>query len=92
MFDDATTRVVNPSSATGGTLRLVTSDDWDSLDPGNTYRTFAWNFARLFGRTLVTYRDAPGRRRASSSCPTSRPDWAPSPTTAGRSPTRCARA
>jgi peptide/nickel transport system substrate-binding protein len=60
MFDDASTRVVNPSTSTGGTLRLVSSDDWDSLDPGNTYRSFAWNFARFFGRTLVTYRDAPG--------------------------------
>lgn len=60
MFEDASTRVVNPSDATGGTLRLVSSEDWDSLDPGNTYRTFAWNFARLFGRTLVAYRPAPG--------------------------------
>ncbi len=60
MFDDASNRVVNPSDKTGGTLRFGTSYDWDSLDPGNTYRSFAWNFARLFGRTLITYRDAPG--------------------------------
>jgi peptide/nickel transport system substrate-binding protein len=60
MFEDASSRVVNPSGATGGTLRLVTTDDWDSLDPGNTYRSFAWNFARFFGRSLVTYRDVPG--------------------------------
>ena len=60
MFEDASSRVVNASDEKGGTLRLVTSEDWDSLDPGNTYRTFAWDFARLFGRTLVAYKDAPG--------------------------------
>jgi peptide/nickel transport system substrate-binding protein len=60
MFEDASTRVVNPSDAPGGTLKLVTSEEWDSLDPGNTYRAFAWNFARLYGRSLVAYRTAPG--------------------------------
>jgi peptide/nickel transport system substrate-binding protein len=61
MFEDASTRVVNPSDAPGGTLKLVTSEEWDSLDPGNTYRAFAWNFARLYGRSLVAYRNAPGQ-------------------------------
>ena len=60
MFDDAATRVVNPSDTAGGTLRLVASENWDSLDPGNTYRVFAWNFGRLLGRTLVAYRGTPG--------------------------------
>src|SRR4051794_4313223 len=34
-FNEGTTQVVNPSSATGGTLRFVNSSDFDSMDPGN---------------------------------------------------------
>src|SRR4051794_26882716 len=50
----------NPSDARGGTLRFANSGDWDSLDPANTYYTYAWNFARLYGRSLVTFKSAPG--------------------------------
>jgi peptide/nickel transport system substrate-binding protein len=59
-FDAALTSVVNPTRASGGTLRLARTSDFDSLDPGNTYYAFAWNFLRLIGRTLVTFRPAPG--------------------------------
>jgi peptide/nickel transport system substrate-binding protein len=52
--------VVNPSTTKGGTLRMAISDDWDSLDPGDTYYGFAWNFARLYGRSLTTFAAAPG--------------------------------
>jgi peptide/nickel transport system substrate-binding protein len=59
-FNAAVGKVVNPSDAKGGTLRMALSDDWDSLDPGDTYYAFAWNFARLYGRSLTTFKAAPG--------------------------------
>jgi len=52
--------VVNPSDATGGTIRYANEGDWDSLDPGNTYYGYSWDFARYYTRTLVTYQSAPG--------------------------------
>jgi peptide/nickel transport system substrate-binding protein len=58
-FDAALSTVVNPSGRAGGTLRLSRTSDFDSLDPGNTYYAFAWNFLRLIGRTLVTFNPAP---------------------------------
>lgn len=60
-YNDALTTVVNASEATGGTLRYVHPDDWDSPDPGNTYYAFSWNFGRLYGRTLMTFKNAPGK-------------------------------
>src|SRR5829696_6996259 len=51
-FDAATTGVVNPSDAKGGTLKFANSGDWDTLDPGETYYAYSWNFARLYGRSL----------------------------------------
>lgn len=52
--------IVNPSTHTGGTLNLVESTDFDSADPGNGYYNADWDFDRLFGRSLVTYANAPG--------------------------------
>lgn len=60
-FDAAASGVVNSSDATGGTLKFVHPDDWDSPDPGNTYYAFAWDFGRLYGRTLMTYKNVPGK-------------------------------
>ncbi|HEY0638097.1 MAG TPA: ABC transporter substrate-binding protein [Pseudonocardiaceae bacterium] len=60
-FDAAKTKIVNASSQTGGVLRFAQVDDFDSLDPGNTYYTANWDFFRFFGRSLVTYRPAPGK-------------------------------
>jgi peptide/nickel transport system substrate-binding protein len=59
-YNAALTQVVNPSTATGGTLKFVHPDDWDSPDPGNTYYAFSWNFSRLYARTLMTFKDVPG--------------------------------
>ncbi|MBM7774414.1 peptide/nickel transport system substrate-binding protein [Actinokineospora baliensis] len=53
-YDAAVAGVVNPSDHRGGTLVLDNSGDWDSIDPGNTYVAYAWNFARLYARTLTT--------------------------------------
>jgi peptide/nickel transport system substrate-binding protein len=60
-FDAGLTQVVNPSDATGGTLKFLSADDWDSPDPGNTYYAWSWNFSRLYARTLMTFKDAPGK-------------------------------
>ena len=56
--------IANPSDVKGGTLRLANSSDWDSLDPADTYYAYAWNFARLYGRTLVGFKAAPGTEGA----------------------------
>ncbi len=53
--------VTNPSDATGGTIRMANSGDWDSLDPGDTYYGYSWNFIRLYGRALVMFKSAPGK-------------------------------
>lgn len=59
-FDAARNKVVNAAASTGGELRFAQVDDFDSLDPGNTYYTANWDFFRFFGRSLVTYKPAPG--------------------------------
>lgn len=54
----------NPSDGRGGTLRYANSGDWDSLDPADTYYAYSWNFARLYGRSLVMFKSAPGAQGA----------------------------
>ena len=51
--------VRSPSTAAGGTLRVV-SPDVDSLDPQRSYLPGVWNLMRLYTRTLVTYSTEPG--------------------------------
>ena len=80
-FDGALHAVVNPSDRTGGTIVFDSSSRPDSTDPGNTYYADMWNIVRLYGRTLVTYRSEPGGT-ACNWCPTWRPAWAKSATTA----------
>jgi peptide/nickel transport system substrate-binding protein len=60
-FDAATTGVVNPSDKKGGTLKFANLGDWDTLDPGETYYQYSWNFARLYGRPLMMFKSAPGQ-------------------------------
>ncbi|MEN3586566.1 ABC transporter substrate-binding protein [Streptomyces sp. ZYX-F-203] len=57
-YNDVVTRgIVNPSTRAGGELRFVRTDDFDSLDPADTYYAYTWNFIRLLGRPLCGYRD-----------------------------------
>jgi peptide/nickel transport system substrate-binding protein len=56
--------VHNVSDATGGTIRYANGGDWDSLDPGDTYYSYSWNFARLYVRSLVMFKSAPGKEGA----------------------------
>jgi peptide/nickel transport system substrate-binding protein len=52
--------IVNPSDRQGGTVTMEESDVPDSLDPGNTYYGWVQNFSRLYARTLLTFKPAPG--------------------------------
>ena len=56
----AVSAVYKPSTVKGGTLRMGMTDDFDSVDPGDTYYGFAWNFLRNYSRTLVSFKSAPG--------------------------------
>ncbi|GAB3978089.1 ABC transporter substrate-binding protein [Actinoallomurus acanthiterrae] len=60
-FNAGLTRVVNPSTKTGGTLHLANAGDWDNVDPADTYYAFSWNFARFYGRTLMMFKSVPGK-------------------------------
>jgi peptide/nickel transport system substrate-binding protein len=60
-FNAASTSVVNPSDKKGGTLKFANLGDWDTLDPGETYYAYSWNFARLYGRSLMMFKSAPGK-------------------------------
>ena len=60
-FNAGLTTVVNPSEAKGGTLKFANQGDWDTLDTGETYYAYAWNFARLYGRSLMMFKAAPGK-------------------------------
>ena len=59
-FNAAIGKVYNPSTKTGGTLRFANSGDWDSLDPGDTYYGYSWDFIRLYGRALTMFKPVPG--------------------------------
>lgn len=59
-YNAAITGVINPSDHKGGTLIFDNSSVPDSFDPGNTYYANVWNFARLYGRSLMTFKSCPG--------------------------------
>jgi peptide/nickel transport system substrate-binding protein len=59
-YNAALTGDVNPQTGVGGTLTYVNAADWDSIDTGNTYDAFSWDFSRLYARTLLGYTQKPG--------------------------------
>ncbi|MET8147528.1 ABC transporter substrate-binding protein [Actinoplanes sp. NPDC049668] len=59
-FNAAMTKVFNPSEKKGGTIKLANSGDWDTVDPGETYYGYSWNFLRLYGRGLLMFKPVPG--------------------------------
>lgn len=59
-FDAANGKVFQETDAKGGTLRYANAGDWDSLDPGDTYYGYSWNFVRNYARTLTAFKAAPG--------------------------------
>jgi peptide/nickel transport system substrate-binding protein len=60
-FDAAVGKVFNPSDTAGGTLKMAISEDWDSVDPGDTYYGLSWNFLRTYARTLTMFKPVPGK-------------------------------
>ncbi|MGH3383177.1 MAG: ABC transporter substrate-binding protein [Nocardioidaceae bacterium] len=60
-FNAAVEGVFNPSDKKGGTIKVANNGDWDSLDTGETYYGYSWNFARLYGRSLLMFKPAPGK-------------------------------
>jgi len=59
-FDLASKQVLNPSTKTGGTINLISSQSFDSIDPGITYSAQTWNVFRLFARPMMAYEHTPG--------------------------------
>jgi peptide/nickel transport system substrate-binding protein len=59
-YNAGNTSVVDASDTAGGTLNYGMTNSPDSLDPGNTYYAFMWNFSRLYASPLLTYNPAPG--------------------------------
>jgi peptide/nickel transport system substrate-binding protein len=59
-FNAALEKVYNPSDKKGGVVKMANAGDWDSLDTGETYYGYSWNFARNYSRALVMFKSAPG--------------------------------
>jgi len=66
-FNAATTRIVNPSTRAGGTLRLGAFADANSWEPARTYYAWVNDLQRLYARTLMGF--APDPRQASTVVP-----------------------
>ena len=60
-FNAAVGKVFNPSTKKGGIIKFADSGQQDSVDPGDTYYGYSWNFARLYGRALTMFTPAPGK-------------------------------
>jgi peptide/nickel transport system substrate-binding protein len=60
-FNAAVGKVFNPSTKKGGILKFADEGQQDSVDPGDTYYGYSWNFARLYGRSLTMFTPAPGK-------------------------------
>ncbi|GHF45926.1 peptide ABC transporter substrate-binding protein [Kitasatospora xanthocidica] len=58
--DAATKNIVNASDKKGGTVTFEMKGTPDSLDPGNTYYAYIYNFSRLYARPLTTFNPAAG--------------------------------
>ena len=54
-YNAAADNIVNASTKTGGTLKLLAASDCDSWDPQRTYYGWCWNMQRLFTRSLIGY-------------------------------------
>jgi len=61
-FNAGVGKVFNASDKKGGTLKMANDADFDSLDPGDSYYGYGWNFVRNYGRALVSFKSAPGKQ------------------------------
>ncbi|WP_034090060.1 ABC transporter substrate-binding protein [Streptacidiphilus albus] len=62
VYNAGNTSRINPSTATGGTETYELSSTPDSMDPGNTYYDYMWDFSRLYARALTTFAPTPGSK------------------------------
>src|SRR5665213_1348104 len=61
-FNAAVSGIVNPSTAQGGTVKIISASDCDSWDPQRTYYGWCWNMQRLFTRSLIGYKTVNGTK------------------------------
>jgi len=59
-FNAGVGKVFNVSTQKGGTVTMANGGDWDSLDPADMYYGYEWDFVRLYGRSLLVFKSAPG--------------------------------
>ncbi len=59
-FNAGVGKVFNASTQKGGTVTMANGGDWDSLDPADMYYAYEWDFVRLYGRSLLVFKAAPG--------------------------------
>ena len=60
-FNAALTQVFNPSEKKGGIIKMADESAPDSVDPGDTYYGYQWDFIRVYGRALTMFKPAPGK-------------------------------
>lgn len=63
-FNAGLTQVFNPSEKKGGIIKFADEAAPDTLDPGETYYGYSWDFIRLYGRALTMFKPAPGKASA----------------------------
>jgi peptide/nickel transport system substrate-binding protein len=61
-FNAAVGNVYNPSTKKGGIIKMADEGQQDSVDPGDTYYGYSWNFIRNYGRALTMFTPAPGEK------------------------------
>ncbi len=61
-FNDSVSKIVNPSTVQGGTVKLLAAGDCDSWDPQRTYYGWCWNMQRIFTRSLIGYKTVNGTK------------------------------
>jgi peptide/nickel transport system substrate-binding protein len=59
-YNAALNAVFDPSTKKGGTITMAISQDWDSVDTGDTYYALSWNLARIYSRSLLMFNPTPG--------------------------------
>ncbi len=63
-FNAGLTQVFNPSEKKGGIIKFADEAAPDTLDPGETYYGYSWDFVRVYGRSLTMFKPAPGKASA----------------------------
>ncbi len=59
-FNAALNAVYDPSTKKGGKITMAITQNWDSVDTGDTYYALSWNLSRLYSRSLLMFDPTPG--------------------------------